>query len=437
MFKFTLVFLCVAFAASKNIYMATSGSDSNDGSLSKPYKTIMKCQEAASSGDTVYIRKGTYSGFSIAKSDSYYNYVFYFSKSGVTYKNYNNEKVVFDFKFNRNYVKDYKRCTAFFVKDGATDITFEGFDVVGVPALSLQELIDSNASKRTTQSECFLIKGTNININKVNAHDTNAIGFYYYGKRATGTVYRCDAYNNLGYDDASKGNCDGFGAHGNGVKFVECRAWDNSDDGFDCINTYGSNTFESSWAFRYKLDVSKIEDGNGFKIGGFARSASYPTPLPVHTVKNCIAANNRMYGFYSNHQPGKAATWTGNKAYNNRANFNMLEGNEDEKLDSSGKIIDAPGTREELHGNIAYLYSNGLSAAGQNGKEGNLYNSNLDSTLNSGNSWNLGVTITDDDFQSLDVSQLAADRKSDGSLPDITFMELNRNGANYKKLSSL
>ena len=115
----------------------------------------------------------------------------------------------------------------------------------------------------------------------------------------------------------------------------------------------------------------------------------------------------------------------------------MCEGNEDETLDDSGRIIDAPGTREELHGNIAYKYYPRLTAAGQNGKEGNLYNSNLDSTLNSGNSWNLGITITDDDFQSLDVSQLAAARKADGSLPDITFMELNRNGANYKKLSSL
>ena len=97
MFKFTLVFLCIVFINSKDIYMATTGSDSNDGTIKKPYKTIMKCQEAASYGDTVYIRKGTYKNFSIAKQVGSYNYVFYFSKSGITYKNYNNEKVIFDF----------------------------------------------------------------------------------------------------------------------------------------------------------------------------------------------------------------------------------------------------------------------------------------------------------------------------------------------------
>ena len=420
----------------KEIYMSTSGNDNNDGSINSPLLTIMKCQEKASSGDIVYIRGGTYKSFTVTNQDGAYNYVFYFNKSGITYKNYNNEKVIFDFS-GGDYLKDYKRCAAFFVKDGTSDITFEGFDVTNVPSLTLQNLIDSNASKRLTQSECFRISGQNISINRVNAYNNYGIGFYYYGKRATGTVYRCDAYNNVGLDSASIGNADGFGAHGNGVKFIECRAWDNSDDNFDCITSYGSNTFENCWAFRLNLAVGNIQDGNGFKIGGYNKSPTHPSPVPEHVVKNCISANNKSFGFYANHQPGKAATWTGNKAYNNKANFNMCEGNENETLDSSGRIIDAPGTREELHGNIAHKYAKGLSSAGQNGKEGNLYNSNLDSTLNSGNSWNLGITITDSDFQSLDVSQLAAPRKADGSLPDITFMELNRNGANYKKLSSL
>jgi hypothetical protein len=40
------------------------------------------------------------------------------------------------------------------------------------------------------------------------------------------------------------------------------------------------------------------------------------------------------------------------------------------------------------------------------------------------NSWNLGTTITDADFQSLVESQLLNTRKADGSLPDITFLHL-------------
>ena len=41
----------------------------------------------------------------------------------------------------------------------------------------------------------------------------------------------------------------------------------------------------------------------------------------------CLSAENNSNGFYANHQPGKAATWTNNTAYNNHGsgNFNMLE----------------------------------------------------------------------------------------------------------------
>ena len=41
----------------------------------------MKCQEKANSGDTV----NTYKGFNIAASDTIYNYIHKFSKSGITY----------------------------------------------------------------------------------------------------------------------------------------------------------------------------------------------------------------------------------------------------------------------------------------------------------------------------------------------------------------
>ena len=42
-------------------YVATDGNDSNNGSsLSNPFKTIQKAASVAASGDTVYIRRGTY-----------------------------------------------------------------------------------------------------------------------------------------------------------------------------------------------------------------------------------------------------------------------------------------------------------------------------------------------------------------------------------------
>ena len=113
------------------------------------------------------------------------------------------------------------------------------------------------------------------------------------------------------------------------------------------------------------MPVNNIEDGNEFKIGGFGKDLKAKSKLnggvpPVHIVKNCISANNKANGFYANHQPGQAAIWFNNRAYNNKANFVMTDGSEKWEVDSSGKVVDICGTREVLWFNIAHIYSSGL-----------------------------------------------------------------------------
>jgi len=66
-FKLLCLIAFIACIQSAQIFMATNGNDSTgDGSINKPFKTLMKCQEKANSGDVVNIRGGTYKGFSIA-----------------------------------------------------------------------------------------------------------------------------------------------------------------------------------------------------------------------------------------------------------------------------------------------------------------------------------------------------------------------------------
>jgi hypothetical protein len=109
----------------------------------------------------------------------------------------------------------------------------------------------------------------------------------------------------------------------------------------------------------------------------------------VHIVKNCISANNNASGFYANHHLGQAAIWTYNTAFNNKtANFNMLERTILEDLHS-----DIDGYREELHYNIAF-----------SGKD--IMNANLPPERESFNSWTMDVAVSEEDFQSLDASQL-------------------------------
>lgn len=372
----------------KSYYIAVNGSDNNLGTLEKPFASIAKAQETAASGDTVYILGGTYKNFTISDSDNNYNYVNELTKSGITYKAYSsNDAPTFDFSD----ITTAKRVAAFYIKPNVKDVTFQSIKVTGVPVGDQK------------QSECFRIEG-NATFNQVTCSDNQAIGFYFTG-HGTGSCIRCDSYNNIGVKGISIGNIDGFGAHGDGVTFKECRAWNNSDDGYDCINSKGANTFDSCWAF----NMNAGGDSNGFKIGGWGKQAIDFVP-PVHTVKNCISANNGAHGFYANHQPGQSAVWTNNSAYNNKkGNFTMLE------CATISNPTDIPGTREVLHYNLSY-------------KNNSLDEANLPAESNTDNSWNKAdINISASDFQSLDASQLTKERGQNGELPEINFMKLNDN----------
>ena len=445
--------LITSFYEAKYIFMSIEGNDdTGDGTIENPYHSIMKCQNIASTGDTVYIRGGTYSNFDIAYSTNTYNYVFYFTKSYITYKAYESEKVIFDFEYDKKYgvingvLK--QRITGFMINEGAENITFENFDCTRIPTLSFDEIVAAKLSKNLTQSECFQSRGKNIRFNRINAYSNYGIGFYFLGTKSYNIAYRCDAYNNTGIDSASLGNADGFGSHGTGSEFIECRAWDNSDDNYDCINSYAATIFDKSWAFRINFKNSDVQDGNGFKVGGWGKSATAKNlygPFsgenpPVHIVKNCIAAYNKANGFYTNHQPGQCAVWYNNRAYNNKANFDMTEGSETWELDSKGKVVDICGTREVLYFNFGHKYSTKLSTTTCNmyGTEGNLFSANIPDKNNKFNSWNFrNITLSDNDFLSLDINELAGERGEDGSLPEVNFMKLNPNGPNYELLKTI
>lgn len=380
-----LILLQTSAAFATTWYVAPTGSDSNAGTQAAPFKSITKAQSVASSGDTVTLRGGTYSGFTIAGSDSNYNFVHNITKSGITYAAFTGETPVFNFAGTTT----AKRVAAFHIANGVT-VTFRGFQVTGVPVGSQK------------QSECFRIEG-NATFDRMTCHDNAANGFYF-TIHAHGSCTNCDSYNNIGAG-ASIGNTDGYGAHGDGggVTFTFCRSWHNSDDGFDCIASASANTFDHCWAY----NMTAGGDSNGFKVGGWG-STTPPSSVPAHTVRFCLSAGNNANGFYANHQPGQAATWTNNTAYNNHGagNFNMLE------RVSTTNPTDIPGTREVFHNNIAFT---GTIIANDNNPAANKTN----------NSWTKsGVVVSSADFQSLTASQMTNARQSNGTLPVITFMHL-------------
>jgi len=76
-----------SFAAGNTYYVAVTGSDTNPGSISEPFKTIQKGASVLAAGDTLLIRSGTYTEkVNIKNSGS--------SAGFITIKNYPGEKVI-------------------------------------------------------------------------------------------------------------------------------------------------------------------------------------------------------------------------------------------------------------------------------------------------------------------------------------------------------
>lgn len=314
----------------------------------------------------------------------------------ITYRAYQDEKPVFDCS---DVKPPRQRVTAFYVS--GSWLRLQGIEVIGV-----QVTITTH-----TQSICFESQGSHNIFERLAMHDGQAIGIYHV-RGSDNLFLNCDAWNNWDHtsEDGKGGNVDGFGCHptrgSTGNVFRGCRAWFNSDDGYDCISAQEPVTFENCWAAYNgrSADGKKLADGNGFKAGGYGSHVAneLPNPIPRHVVRGCLAVGNKASGFYANHHPG-GCDWIHNTAFRNGTNFNMLGRLADNRTD-----ID--GTGHKLVNNLSYGSRRDLTAI------------NSAKCELSGNSFTLGLKLTDKDFISLDESELTLPRQAGGSLPAIQFM---------------
>ena len=102
--------------ASNAVYVAPNGSDSNTGTIDKPYATVYYAISKAKAGTVIYVRGGTYNqNIVITKSGTKDNYI--------QIKNYPNEKPIFD---HTNYSTD-----------GGAMIDFSNVNYVHIEGLTL------------------------------------------------------------------------------------------------------------------------------------------------------------------------------------------------------------------------------------------------------------------------------------------------------------
>jgi hypothetical protein len=385
-------------------HVAVSGNDANPGTSAAPFATVQRAEKSAGPGDTVFIHGGTYrmSESQIARTRRDRAHVTLLSKSGtpgkpIRYFAFPGEKPEFDLSAVK---PPGRRITAFHVE--GSWLHLKGISVTGV-----QVTITSH-----TQSICFDNQGSHNIYEQLRMHDGQAIGFWL-GRGSNNLVLNCDAYRNHDFTSENKkgGNVDGFGFHvpkgSVGNIFRGCRAWFNSDDGFDLISTQEPLLIENCWAFfnGYDPDFKSLGDGNGFKLGGYGvDGGTLPVVIPRHVIRKSLAVRNRAAGFYANHQPG-GIDMINNTAFLNSVNFNLLGRNADH-------TADVPGYGHVLKNNLGY--------------KGRKEVSNIDTAAceMAANSFDTELRLSDRDFHSLDLDGLVAPRQPNGELPSVPFMKL-------------
>lgn len=391
-------------------FVATDGNDENDGSMESPLASIQKAQELATPGDTVYIRGGLYQPEEndISDVDGIFASVTRLNKSGVegnriNYWAYPGETPVFDFL---NVKPAEKRVVG--IRVTGSYIHIKGLELTGI-----QTTI-------TTHTESYAIRseGSYNIFERLSLHDNVGTGLRHFNG-GHNLFLNIDSYKN--WDNVSEAgigdNNDGFGIHPNssGVGNVirGCRAWFNSDDGFDIIRADAAVTIDNSWAFYngFSPNFQSLGDGTGFKVGGFAHDEEdrLPETIPSHTIQFSIAARNKANGFYANHHLS-GNYWYNNSAYLNTVNFNMLNRPTREDADN----IDGDGYDHVLINNLSHI--SGFVSR---------HFAYIDTSKNTvkTNSWELGSFLSSNDFVSLNIDLLTAPRNEDGSLPEVDFMK--------------
>lgn len=378
------------------------GSDSNPGTAAAPFATLMKVWQVIQPGDLVYVRGGVY----------HFDYQQYLvGKNGTASQKirifaYPGEKPT----FTAAAVWDQREHTQWYrggIFFSGNHFHWKGFEVTGFKQLNNgQGWIQSGFLARDANHNTF----ENFDVH----HNGHGFGLE---NNCTGNLFlNSDFHDNIDPYTASGagGSADGLGlayvSEGTSNTIRGCRAWWNTDDGFDVFENKGYVLIENSWAWDngYKPGTyTPAGNGVGFKLGSVftAQPQDKFHNTVMRTVKNTIAYNNRDWGYHTNEGDLRV------NFYNNIAYKNVI------------------GGFHSHYANANHTFKNNI--AFDNGEHQVAISSNSTSSNNScggvnaaGNDGGWPVTVTNADFANLVGSQLSAPRKADGSLPDIQFLHL-------------
>jgi hypothetical protein len=404
---FGLMIIFTQPAQATTYYVSTTGSNSYNGTtLATPFNTVAYAISKVVAGDIIYIRSGNYSSTSTIS----------ISKAGTSVANITLSVYPDDI-------------TAAYPNDGRPVMDFSAMSY-GTRGFSL-----SGANYWKIYG--IRIKGAGDNGMNITGSTNNTTIEYcdFYRNRDSGmqigggshdiTVINSDSYENADYgtnaSGGTGGNADGFSPKldvGTNIYYRGCRAWRNSDDGWDGYmrpSTGMLAVLENCWTWGngyYWKDgtTNSNMNGNGFKMGGSDALAD-GTKVLAHDFRliNCLGIYNKANGFDQNNNAGSIWLYNCTAYQNKKSQFGVGNGS---------LAVYVAGATE--------VVTNCVSLTGASNSF-RLANATTNATAALLATNNFAATAAD--FVSVDSTGLSNRRKIDGSLPDIAFMHLKTGSA--------
>lgn len=385
-----------------NYYVAPSGSDANTGTLESPFLSLAHAHQQVAPGDTIYLRGGEY---------------------------FPREKTVFSRQ-----------------GEASAPIVLAAYPGEH-PLINGRDIPEGNINHASTATWAFEGarhwkingpltltngRGAGVYIADVRYLTFTGVESSYNGKRASRAAHgfmvwsgddilfeNCDAHHNANHLwKEGENQAENQYQHGDGwrifsganIRLHGCRAWNNLDDNFDFYSADQPIELMDAWAAYAGrddasgsitgvpgksmplLDPWDLLWGNGIKLGYWEDSVA-------HKVVRSLSWANNGAGFHMN--LGPAVVWN-SAAYGNKVRgFDYTDGDRHEMINN-------------------WAFGNAYEDPGYPLAE-------PDGSLSSHNSWedDMGLTVSETDFASLEDSAMFGPRQADGGLPGVRFLTLN------------
>lgn len=413
----------------ETFYCSPNGNDDTaDGTLEKPFYSLQRAVDMAGPSDTVMMQAGTYqydARVNIANCGT--------AEKRITLK-CNDGRAVLDFskmpyhKHSDNPQQGIRLTGSYW--------HFYHIDICNASDNGLLIERESTQGYPENQAHNNLIEQCNFYKNGDTGLQIKNLGSFNY-------IVNCDSYLNC---DEDQGDADGFAPKisvGDGNYFYGCRAWANSDDGWDVFYKKDSGQSDNvsvilENCISYKngfLDLNTIApqgNGNGIKMGSNQGAMNM-------FLNRCLAICNKAKGFDQNHNAGDiimnnctgmTLTSIDSKSYSYRI-YEDIATNHEVRLTNCIAINDNDATdKRDKEGNVK---------ASEHGKYGQYGRFEVDETFDR-------MSIITCEFQKADPTQficltnheeLIGPRQADGSLPETTFAHLKEGSSLIDKGSKI